>query len=80
MLQQECNFFSSHCISTGKGGNPHYAAPLSFIVAVLPSLTPVLQSREVSTEHRMDVKALALICAEVQTLHRFNKADFYLLM
>lgn len=53
---------------------------VSFIEAVLPSLTPVLQSREVSRQHRLDVKALALMCAEVQTLQRLNEADFYLPM
>lgn len=31
-------------------------------------------------EHRLDVKALALICTEVEPLQRFNKADFCLLM
>lgn len=46
----------------------------------LPSLTPVLQSTEVGPEHRRDVRALALIGVEVQTLQKFNKADFHLLI
>lgn len=37
------------------------------------------QQGEVSAGHRVDVRALALICAQVQILKTFNKTDFYLL-
>ena len=69
--------FSSNCIFTLQ---EEETLSVSFIEPVLPSLTPVLQSREVSRQHRLDVKALALMCAEVHTLQRLNEADFYLPM
>lgn len=78
-LHQECNFSSSHCFLAGRGRSSHSVASLSFIVIMPPSQTSVLHSREVSAGHRMDVKALALICAQVQALQRFNEADFYLM-
>lgn len=58
-------------------GHPLHSAPLP---SVVPSLTPVLQSREVSAAARMDVNIPTLIRAQVQPVQRFNQADFYLLM
>lgn len=54
---------SCHCISHCTRRKPSLSLSVLHMEAVLPSLTPVLQNREVSTEPRLDVKALALICA-----------------
>lgn len=55
---------------SGKGGKA--------AVFVTPPPPPVQQGGEASTGHRMDVKALTLIQAQVQILQTSSKADFYL--
>lgn len=57
----------ANCSFTGKGGKG------------AGSVTPVQQQGEASAGHRVGVRVLALICAQVQILHIFNRADFYLL-
>lgn len=59
-----------------KGGNSHWAA----FTVLHGGGAAFTDPWEVSAQHRLDVKDLALICAEVQTVCRFNKADFYLLV
>lgn len=58
----------ANCSFTGKGGKG--------AGSVTP---PVQQQGEASAGHRVGVRVLALICAQVQILHIFNRADFYLL-
>lgn len=54
-------------------GHPLHSAPLP---SVVPSLTPVLQSREVSAAARMDVNTPTLIRAQVQPVQSLSRQIF----
>lgn len=71
VIQQVSSFFPSNF----KSKKP----TLRYPYALSSGHAAFTDPQEVRTEHRLDVKALALIFVKGR-LYRFNKADFYLPM